>query len=200
MVDDYIRGLSADVVVISVALLGVTLGAIALVWRRFRSSVMTLPRYWMRQYLKATLIVFGVPILCPVAAVVVVGVYYPFLVRDSVLLVMIAITGILLLYVLSKGVRWVVSRMRRKGDSVRKLDADVLVCIVCMLCLGLSAWCSLVALLGASPSALAIHLDERQVENLNWARWILNGGVILFVIGVFEMSFLYVSEGKSRRK
>lgn len=200
MTDDYIRGLSSDIVVISVALLGVTFVAMALVWQRFRSSVMPLPRYWMRQYFKATLVVFAIPVLCPVAAAVVVGVYYPFLVRDSVLLVMIAVTGILLLYVLSRGVRWVVNRMRRRRDTVRKLDADVLVCIVGMLCLGLSASCSLFALLGASPSALAIHLDERQIENLNWARWILNGGILLFVIGVFEMSLLYASERGARRK
>lgn len=201
MISDSLRSVSSDVVVISIALFGVNFGLIALFWRRFTSSFMTLSLHWRRQYLKPVFISFVLPILIPLAVYTIVGVYYPSLAPNSVILVMMLIAGILFLWLLFKGVRWVIDRIRgarKPKESKTKLDGNILICIYCVACLGLSALCSLFSLLFAGSSALDIYVGHNQVETFNWARWILNDAIFLFVIGAFEMAWLYILPKRSR--
>ena len=198
MISDSLRNLSSDVVIISIALLGVILILIALVWRRFLSSVMTLSLYWRRQYLKIILITFVVPVLIPLVVYTIVGVYYPSLAQNSVLLVIMLIAGILFLYNLFKAIGWVINRIRNVNKLKIKLDGHILICIQCTFCLGLSALCSLFALLGASSSALDIYIGQNQVETISWSRWLLNDAIILLVIGIVQTGFLYMLDRRSR--
>ncbi len=200
MISDSLRNVSSDVVVISIALLGVITILIALAWKRFLSSIMTLSIYWRREYLKITSITFVIPVLIPLVVYTAVGVYYPSLAQNSVVLVMMLIGGISILYLLVKAIRWVINRIRgiRKANINIKLDSNILICIQCTFCLGLSAMCSLFALLGASPGALDINIGQNQVENYNWSRWILDDAILLFVMGALQMGFLYMLDRRSR--
>jgi hypothetical protein len=201
MISDSLRSVSSDVVVISIALLGLTIGLIALLWRRFTSGFMTLSRHWRKVYFQAVFITFALPILIPLAVYTIVGVYYPSLAQNSVVLVMMLIAGILLLWLFFKGVRWVIDQIRgarKPKESKTKLDVNILICIYSVACLGLSALFSLCSLLSASSSALDIYIGQNQVENFNWARWILNDAILLFVIGVLEMAWLYMLPRRSR--
>lgn len=201
MIGDSLRSISSDIVGISIALLGVNLGLIALLWRRFTSSFMTLSLYWRRQYLKLVFIAFVLPILIPLAVYTIVGIYYPSLVQNSVLLVMMLIAAIMSLWLLFKGFRWVIDRIRgivKPKEFKTKLDDNILICVYSVTCLVLSASCSLFSLLFASSSALDIYIGQNQVESFDFTRWILNDAICLFVIGVFTMAWLYILPRRSR--
>jgi hypothetical protein len=201
MISDSLRSMSADTVVISIALLGVIFILAALVWRKFTSNLMTLSLYWRRQYLKIVFITFGIPVLIPVSVYTIVGVYYPSLAPSSALLVFMLLSAVAFLYLLFRAGRWVVDRIRRvrkPKEFRRKLDTSVLVSTQCMICLGLSALCSLFALFAAGSSALDIYVGQSEVESFNWSRWILNDAIFLFVIGAFLTAFLYMMDRRSR--
>jgi len=198
MISDAVQNLSSDIVIISIALLGVNFLVVALVWRKFVSSIMKISIYWRKQYLKVILVFFVIPVLLPVTAFTVVGVYYPSLARNSALLVLMLVAAILFLYSLFKAIGGVINRIRRIKEPSMKLDGNILICFECMICLGLSVFCSLFALLGASSTALGIYIHENQVESFNWSRWVLNDAILLFVIGVVQMGYLYLLERRSR--
>lgn len=200
MTNDSLRNISSDIVIISIALLGVIFILLALVWNKFIQSIKTISIYWRMQYLKLLFILFFIPLLVPLAVYTAVGIYYPSLAQGSVMLVMMLIAGILILYSLIQGIRWIIDRLRSTKRSRTKLNEEILLCWQTAFCLGLSAVCALIALLGCSSSALNIFIGPYQIEDFNWSRWLLNDAILLFIVGAIQTGFLFMMERKFKTK
>jgi hypothetical protein len=198
MVNDSLRSLSSDIVVISIALLGVIFILIALIWKKFILSIVSISIYWRMQYLKLLLLIFIIPLLVPLAVYTAIGVYFPSFAQSSILLVMMLIAAMLLLYSLFHAIRWTINRIRGVKRPRTKLDGEIILCWQSAFCLGLSAICSLIALLGCSSSALNIFIGPYQTENFNWSRWLLNDAILLFIIATIQTGFLFMTERNSK--
>lgn len=199
MTTDSLQNLSSDIIVISIALLGAIFVLIAITWKKFILRISRLSVYWRIQHVKVILFTFVIPLLIPLAVYTAVGVYYPTLAQDSLFLVMMLIAGILILFCLVQGIKWIINRIRSARKEIKaKLEGDTLICIQSLFSLGLSALCSLLALIGCSSSALDIYTGKYQMENFNWSRWLINDAILLFVVGAIQTGILYAMDSRHR--
>ena len=189
MPQDVSRELAALVAIVSIALVGTTIVLFPPAWRGFEERFLKLPSIEGKTVIKTTFILLC-PILILVGTATVIGVYWPDLVQEAVLLVMFLLLAIA---ILSMPVVLVLRRIR-KTQKPRKPDELSLLYFTALIFLTLCIICSLFALIGVTPTMLMIEIGPYGPENFNWGRWMLNDGVLFFVCGIWILGFAYIDD------
>jgi len=198
MVESSIQEIAANVSVISIALLGVTLILIALAWKGFNALFVLLPRSERRELVKRNFLPF-IPTLIVVGIVTAVGVNSPQMVQTSYLLAVLGVAVILALYLLFRGIQRLIYFIirRKKKTKVVKVDSATSYYFVAMLTLAISIFCSVFSLFGVINTALDINISPNQLNDFLLAKWLLSDGVVFFTVGIFITALAYFYD-KSR--
>lgn len=206
MTAEQMRTIASDIVVISIALLGVTFILIALAWKGFEPRFAVLTRDQRRAILRI-LLVTNIPTLAPMAIVTVVGVYAPDMVQVSYFLVFLVLTAMALVYLLAVGVqrllRHLSSRKANQPPAI-KPNSTTLLYTYSLLLLTIAIFCVVFSLTGTITTALQLNSGPYQMQTFDLARWLLVDAVSLLVIGMFCLAVSFVdgvtSEWKQRKE
>ncbi|MFC2045598.1 hypothetical protein ACFLUH_02860 [Chloroflexota bacterium] len=186
MPEDITRELAALVAIVSIALIGATVVLLPLAWKRFEKKFLKLPSYKRKGIMKNSLIVI-IPIFTLVGIQTIIGVYWPSNFQEIVVSLMLLFMVIYIPVVLV---------LKRKGKIQKqsKLDNLPFIYFLILVFLASSIMFSVFALLGVTPTMLAIEIGPYNPENFNSGRWMLQDSIFLFVSGIWMLGFAYLDD------
>ena len=180
------REIASNIMVIGIALLGVTFVVLSISWNGFKEVYYSLPLKIKKQLIELTVIANAI-IVIPTVTVTVVGVRDPSLVEASGVLTFMALIVIFFVYTIATLImRWLQNKPLR--DDFSKLDTGAFAHTQALLNFVFCIFCSAGAIWSATDSALDISVGQYTQDNFEFARWMLRDSVLFFMVGLLMLS------------
>jgi len=163
----------------AVAVIGVSIALTRSAWNNFEVRYANLLPKQRKSLMKNILIIIS-PFILLILALTITGIYRP----SSLNLVFVIFLFLIIASV-------IFGRIKKVLPFKDFNEREILYPLSCIYLL-LSVICELGALLGASSTALDIHIGPHEPENFIWGKWFLFDGILFFILGCFFYGIKYI--------
>lgn len=190
-----VQSISMDIIKVSLTVLGLSFGLIALTWKAFEQKFLLLCRVQRVALIKA-LFYLLIPILIVTGLFTLIGSAWPDSFPDSSFLILLGLGVISLIYLIIVGLKKLVLyflKKRQKPVPV-KVDESTTLYGISLCFLIISILTSLGAITGVTLTALSIKAGPYQSEYYNLSKWLISDGILFLISGTLGSGFSYFFE------